>query len=165
MQKDYNLEESLEFIQDAVVQRKLPRIEELNKKIIDTPKDLERIKDNKLIKEVTNNKTNLKTDSPYSKEFNNIINDWQYLKPSSNSNDNPFYAPALFDIIYERLYLLPLWTGIPSDHIRRNYSLVKSIHDNNPVENYFGIKKSKRYAKSKNVNKRIYKHATNAFVK
>jgi hypothetical protein len=51
--------------------------------------------------------------------------------------ENPFHAPELFTIIEERLYLVPLWSGIMIDKVGIGSTRIS----NNHVENYFGLLK------------------------
>lgn len=50
-------------------------------------------------------------------------------------NDN--YCPGLFEIINEKLYLLPLWTGLLLNDDTCNQENTSRI-TNNAVENWFG---------------------------
>ena len=49
---------------------------------------------------------------------------------------NEFYCPDLFKILTERLYLLPLWSGLIIHNEIKHYK-VNTRLSNNPAENWF----------------------------
>ncbi|CAF0919488.1 unnamed protein product [Brachionus calyciflorus] len=83
-------------------------------------------------------------DSPFRKYFDQLID-----KYKSNLDKvkckyqiiNEYFCPELFQIIQEKLYLLPLWTGILIHQSNIGYQR-KTRLTNNPVENYFSILKN-----------------------
>ncbi|CAF0948577.1 unnamed protein product [Brachionus calyciflorus] len=87
---------------------------------------------------------NLKLCSPFGSYFNDLIKSFEskIIKHGKVfSNENEYYCPDLFDIIQDRLYLLPLWSGLMIRDVTFPYE-VKTRLSNNPVENYFGYLKN-----------------------
>ncbi len=86
----------------------------------------------------------IKSNSKYKAYYDELI---QTFKSSNCRADRPsppnsFYSPKLFDLIREKLYLMPLWSGVMIRHTAlvtgNEYLRTKSRLDNNPVENHFG---------------------------
>ena len=73
---------------------------------------------------------------------------------------NEFYCPKLFEIVSERLYLMPLWSGVIINFERLS---------NNPAENWIGQVKNKlvrrKRASSSEIITPIYKRILTKFIK
>ena len=104
---------------------------------------------------------NLKKCSPYIKHFKDIINSI----PTEDYNIktfNEYFSPELFNIIEEKLHLLPFWTGImirQCQSVQANMTYIENdckIFDatritNNPVENRIEFLKNKLLMKKRNL--------------
>jgi hypothetical protein len=90
---------------------------------------------------------NLKNQSPFFKHFKTIIIGWkrniQNERCDENIEKNIFYNPALFNLIQDYLYLIPLWTKILLKKLKPEFDFSNLSLHNNPVENYFDILKNK----------------------
>ncbi len=90
----------------------------------------------------------LKKQSPFRKYFDKMILFFQ-KSVEKNKNDfdiNEFFEPALFHLILQQLYLLPLWTGIfiqNWSNNRKDSTLQFTRLNNNPAEVRFHIIKNK----------------------
>jgi hypothetical protein len=89
-------------------------------------------------------KLSLASESPFTKYFTIKINYFsdllkQYDMDCNNNNlaKNENYCPALFEIINEKLYILPMWSGLLLNHGSSNQVNATRI-TNNAVENWFG---------------------------
>lgn len=85
-------------------------------------------------------KKKIKENSKFGAYFKNLCDKLTSLikikKNNSNEPDNEYFSPALFKIITNQLYILPLWTGlIVFTNIPVNLN-VKHL-TGNPVESYF----------------------------
>jgi hypothetical protein len=108
-----------------------------NQEEIDLQKDFSNFK----IIEMTDNEVDkLKKNSPFVKYYEKLIGQF-YKRITTGQNFNvetdklnPFHYPSLFNIIRERLYHVPLWTGVLLNKSSRI--------SNNPVECFFKIIKS-----------------------
>jgi hypothetical protein len=73
--------------------------------------------------------------------------------PYSPALDSLFFSPSLFKLIHEKLYLMPIWSGVMIRHtaIVSNNEFLRGITrlDNNPVENHFGHTKVNELLKRK----------------
>lgn len=87
-------------------------------------------------------KTNLKQSSPFKLYFDSQINLFKKKGVSTGTNVhqnllNEFYSPCLFKLLYDQLYLIPLWSGLMIHKSINGYKLKTRI-SNNPVENHIG---------------------------
>jgi hypothetical protein len=98
----------------------------------------------------------LKNSSPFKKYFEKIIysnfkNKISQEYSKENLEENIFYNPALFTLIYDVMYLLPLWSGVLINLFSKNSELniedIKRL-ENNSVEGWFDILKNKIVVKS-----------------
>jgi hypothetical protein len=91
----------------------------------------------KIIEMSENEVLNLKAKSPFTKYFTKMIARFNELITTSfqynvdTDQPNPFFNPFLLTIIKDRLYHLPLWTGVLLNS--------KTRLTNNPVECFFKI--------------------------
>jgi len=91
---------------------------------------------------------NIKSSSPFSKYFDNMIKKWQLdlIEKNKNKNvnqfNNEFYCPSIFNIIKGELALIPLWSGLMLNGQIIGYEC-KTRLTNDIVENWFGILKNK----------------------
>lgn len=108
-----------------------------NNKIVNSEQDSEFLFDDST--------ESIKKDSPYTSHFRKIVSNANNLieSNSDSSIENEFYNPILFEIIMERIHLVPLWSGIIiSEWLDKNPKQKKFTHlTNNIVENYFGYLK------------------------
>ena len=91
----------------------------------------------------------IKNSSPFKSYYNNvfqnqanILNQKQELDKSQNYLPNEFFCPELFEILHDKLYLIPLWTGLLLDNNKKIQYDVKTRLSNNPVENWFNMVKN-----------------------
>jgi hypothetical protein len=66
----------------------------------------------------------------------NKINQYSNSKKSPTDEvfvDNEFFNQDLFEVLKERMFLLPIWSGIMIDE-----NMGKTRLSNNPCENWFG---------------------------
>jgi hypothetical protein len=98
----------------------------------------------------------IKENSPFSNLFNkNIVNFALEINNKLEANkkifkNNIFYSNDLFKILWEQLYIIPIWSGLIIFNQPMTYK-VKTRLSNNPVENYFSIVKNKILNKKKNL--------------
>jgi hypothetical protein len=98
----------------------------------------------------------VKKNSLFRDRYDGKIQDYKLrIQNDENVNDicNYYYEPRLFNLIDDKLHVLPLWTTViiyKTGKILNNDYLIKSTRlDNNPVENYFGNLKNKILGKNK----------------
>lgn len=63
--------------------------------------------------------------------------------------ENTFYNNEIFKIIWDELYIIPIWSGIMLLNEKVSYS-IKSRLSNNAVENHFSIVKNRILNRRKN---------------
>ena len=100
----------------------------------------------------------IKQNSPFNNYFNHIITSMrkvdQIQLEINNSKTNRYFYPELFNIIKEKLYLIPFWTGVMirqcqkvqfySSFVAFNSSFINMTRiTNNPVENRIDYIKNK----------------------
>ena len=81
-------------------------------------------------------KDNERENSPFHKYYMNKINQYSNSKKSPTDEvfvDNEFFNQDLFEVLKERMFLLPIWSGIMIDE-----NMGKTRLSNNPCENWFG---------------------------
>ena len=93
----------------------------------------------------TDFKGNIKKNSPFNDYFLAKIQAYQAILKEQEKvfgyeqlNNNEFYCPKLFNILVDKLYILPLWSGLMLSKKIRETNNVNRL-TNNPVENYFGF--------------------------
>ena len=150
IRKTQSFYESFFAIQNSISNRNLNKDDlpyeetEVDKKRADSKKELK----NPINKIFTVNQfRNLKNQSPFFKHFKNIIIGWkrkiQNERCDENIETNIFYNPALFNLIQDYLYLIPLWTKVLLKKLKPELDFSNLSLHNNPVENYFDILKNK----------------------
>ncbi len=85
----------------------------------------------------------IKSNSKYRKYYDELI--LSFKSTSSAFGPSPyniFYSPRLFELIYDKLYLMPLWSGVmvqQTASVTGNEFLQRKTRlDNNAVENHLG---------------------------
>ena len=100
-------------------------------------------------------KQQIKKSSPFEDYFSKKIKLYQdqlKIRIENNLNLglklNEFYCPSLFNLLFNKLYLLPLWSGIIiAPYI--NHCKIDTRLTNNPVENWFSQVKNNILLKKK----------------
>ena len=113
-----------------------------------------------------NSKCNsIKQSSPFNKYFDSMIKILSKERSEVNKHKeilNRYYFPELFNIIQEKLYVIPLWTGIMIKQCSKVKPYLKFVSKdskifeltritNNPVENRMDYLKNKLLMKKKNL--------------
>lgn len=91
----------------------------------------------------------IKVQSPFSEYYKNMISSLSNSVVKSSCHENEFYMPEFFELISEKLYLMPLWSGIlikqgqkiivENDLVELDSKILNITRlDNNFVENHFG---------------------------
>ena len=70
-------------------------------------------------------------------QFNTDLSEKIKINKLNGCIKNEYYAPQLFAILEEKLYLIPMWSGIMIKSELQNFK-IKTRLTNNPVENWFG---------------------------
>lgn len=108
------------------------------KEIDDAEKDIEEDEFEIDTKKNTKGK-NERERSPFEHYFKKKIATYSELLKVENNNNfyapNKYFSPALFEIIRDELYKIPLWSGIMIQH--KNIGKRTRL-SNNYVENWFG---------------------------
>ena len=107
-------------------------------------------------------KAEIKKNSPFLKYYENIFQHFQKtIMPIEKKDNNIFYSPDLFELIKNKMYLMPLWTGVmikqASTVYNSSFLANKTRLSNNPVENWFGHLKT-------NLLKKKHKYSPNEYV-
>jgi hypothetical protein len=90
---------------------------------------------------------NIKQNSPFGIYYSDLIEQYQkklnlhMIKKLKVAIGNEFYCPALFNLIEEKLYLMPLWSGLMigeyQAHSTNEFVKTQTRFTNNFVESYF----------------------------
>ncbi len=86
----------------------------------------------------------IKSNSKYKAYYDELIISFQFLKGNAKRSapNNIFHSPKLFGLIQDKLYLMPLWSGVMIQHTAlttgNEFLKNKTRLDNNPVENHLG---------------------------
>ena len=99
---------------------------------------------------IHNSRESREKKSPYldffNEEIEKIKRSDEYMNNKTGHIINPFYSPKLFQIVYNYLYLTPLWTGIMLYQFKQMYPdkvpHIVSKEDNNKVESHINEKKT-----------------------
>ena len=143
-------------------------IKRIEEQILKRNFNLFKIIDVELLSKITIDKSNLdihinkenchsiKQNSPFNKYFNSIIHSMTMddSKKVENTGLNQYFAPELFNIIKDKLYLIPLWTGLMIRQCQRVQVHTEFVSNdcnifnltritNNPVENRMEYLKNK----------------------
>ena len=88
-------------------------------------------------------KENIKQKSPFATYYNNLLKTFAEKATDVNDVPNEYYNPKLFQIISNRLYLSPMWTGFIFKKIGGSNEIKRVTRlSNNPVENWFNTLKN-----------------------
>ena len=104
----------------------------------------------------------IKTQSPFTKYYDDMIHILKNSIETMEDNQNHLYMPELFELIEKKLYLMPFWSAIlikQGQKILLGNNLVElgskilnvTRMDNNFVENHFGHYKDDIFLKQKNL--------------
>lgn len=155
---DSSVYESLQFLAQEI---KIRHLSTLNIDELPSPQQRERDESFEKLVQQTNiylsvdYEENIKKNSPFKHYYDNLIykfNDQIKDQTIQNSKTdiikNEYYSPQLFWILEDKLYLLPLWSGMMIYSDIQTYK-IKTRLTNNPVENWFGQIKNNILQKQK----------------
>jgi hypothetical protein len=85
----------------------------------------------------------VKKNSPFTNYYEEKVKDFTNKSIFVTKIKNEYYNPILFNIIKNKLYIMPLWAGLIFKTITQFYSLNITRLTNNPAEFWFHILKNK----------------------
>jgi hypothetical protein len=102
----------------------------------------------------------LKRASPFHKYYKDLIFNFKIYQSSDSNLLNSYYKQELFNIIFNYIHLMPLWSAVIIKKTQKNLLernliskesdfLKKTRLSNNPVENHFGFTKNRILQKRK----------------
>jgi len=143
---DWTVYESLNFMSKEIRHRKLSF---LNSEMETSPQQKERdehfeyfLKQSNMYNNVDHD-DNIKINSPFTMHYDLLMTQLNSDLNAKSKNNllnvvlNEYFCPQLFAILEEKLYMIPLWSGIMIRSEIENFK-IKTRLTNNPVENWFG---------------------------